>query len=141
VNAYTAFYGYSLPKLTISADTLPSSPTVQTLAYTKPHHIYLTSNDLVDDRRLQTTIIHELFHAIKPDSLSMASPYTLQDGHQVIGYHGLSLVVNSKKEQTQFGLFEDAAAEACASSYSSEYQVPNVYYANIGSLMLKIIHR
>lgn len=136
VKEYFSQYPCSMKILTISAEVVENQ---QTLAHAKPHTIYLNT-DRLDDVSIKNTITHEFFHTIKPDSLRIVSPYILQDGYKIVGYHGLSIVVSTGKEQTQFWVFEDAAAEACASLYDSEYSVPNIYYANVWSLMLKIIH-
>ena len=147
---YTNFYRCFLPILTISTDTLlgtptdpklPNGSTEQTLAHATPHHIYLTSTDMTEIKSLKNTITHEFFHTIKPDTFSITSPYMFKDGYTAMGYHGLSIKVSNKKDQTKFGLFEDAAAEACARTYASDYSVPNVYYSNIWSLVLQMIHR
>jgi hypothetical protein len=84
--------------LTISAEVVENQ---QTLAHAKPHTIYLNTERL-DNTSIKNTITHELFHTIKPDSLTIVSPYILQDGYTMIGYHGLSIVVSNGKEQTQF---------------------------------------
>jgi hypothetical protein len=57
----------------------------------------------------------------------------------MIGFHGLSIKVEKWDDTTQFEIIEDAAAEACAAKFKWNYQISNVYYANIGSLMLKMI--
>ncbi len=136
VKEYFSQYPCTMKTLTISAEAVENQ---QILAHAKPHMIYLNPNRL-DDASIKNTITHELFHTIKPDSLTIVSPYVLQDGYEIIGYHGLSIVVSNGKEQTQFWVFEDAAAEACASAFNQKYSVPNIYYANVWSLMLKIIH-
>jgi len=141
VKGYFAQYPCDMNTLTISADMPKDKENEQTLAHAKSRHIYLNPEHLTDNTSLKNTILHELFHTIKPDSLTLTSPHTLKDGYTIVGYHGLSIVVKNDKQQTQFGLFEDAAAEALASMYDQNYQVPNIYYANIGSLMLKMIHR
>jgi hypothetical protein len=137
---YTNFYRCFLPKLTISTDTLPNTPqdpklpkgsTEETLAHATPHHIYLTSTDMTESKSLKNTITHEIFHTIKPDTFSITSPYVFKDGYTVTGYHGLSIKVSNKKNQTNFLLFEDAAAEACAKMYDDKYSIFDVYYSNI----------
>jgi len=141
VKGYFSLYPCSMKTIIIASDNVENEKNEKTLAYTKPHCIYLNIEDIIDNNAFKNTIIHELFHTIKPDTLKLTTPYKLKDGYSVIGYHGLSIVVKNDQQQTQFGVFEDAAAEALASLYYNNYQVPNVYYANIGSLILKMIHR
>lgn len=141
VKGYISFYPCVMKTLTISADTPEDKENENTLAHSDSHCVYLDPEDLRDNTSLKNTMIHELFHTIKNDSLTLTTPYKLKDGYTIIGYHGLSIIVQNGKQQTKFGVFEDAASEACASIYDTEYTVPNVYYSNIGSLMLKIIHK
>ena len=141
VKWYFSQYPCGMKTITISFDNPEDKKNETTLAHVKSHCIYLDPEILTDNILLKNTITHELFHTIKPDSLTIVDPYTLKDGYSIIGYHGLSIVVSNGKEQTQFWVIEDAAAEACASLYYPEYSVPNIYYANVWSLMLKIIHK
>ena len=141
VNGYFCQYPCDMKILTIGLSNIADKENTTTLAHAKPHCIYLNEKDISNDIALKNTIIHELFHTIKPDTITYIQPYQLKDWYTVIWYHGLSVVVQKWKEKTQFGLFEDAAAEACATTYNKEYSVPNVYYANIWSLLLKMINK
>lgn len=141
VKWYFSHYHTHMRKLVISADTIEENNGLQTLAHANPKTIYLDPHSFEKNADLHNIIVHELFHTIKPDTLLLTTPYMLQDGYQIIWYHGLSIIVKKDAIQTKFGLFEDAAAEACASLYDKKYSVPNIYYANIWSLMLQMIHR
>lgn len=114
-----------------------------TLAHAEPWIIFLNSKVIknISLDVLQNTIIHELFHAIKPPKATAIQNYVLSDLAFIEWFHGLSIVVQDNWQKTQFGILEDAAAETCASKFKSGYQVPNVYYANVGSLMLKMMHK
>ena len=73
--------------LTISSDDPEDEENEITLAHTTPHCIYLSVADITDDNALKNIMLHELFHTIKPDSLTIVDPYTLKDGYSIIGYH------------------------------------------------------
>jgi len=139
ISAYLNFFNTSLPEITISEDDTMTDK--NTLAYADPWIIYIVPKNIttLDKENLDNVIIHELFHSIKPKEAIAIEPYRLKDGSPMIGFHGLSILVQNGKKQTQFGLIEDAAAVALTSKFKPEFVIQNPYYANIGSLMLKMI--
>ncbi len=141
VTSYMDFYHIAMSDLIISENTSSSDTT---LAYADPWIIYLVPKNIANAEtvKLINTITHELFHSIKSKEMTLLPKYKLIDGFTIIGTHGLSVIVQKGKTQTKFWRIEEAAAEALASKYSPTYRsTNNVYYANVGSLMLKIIGR
>lgn len=145
INDYVSSGWCNLKELTISDDIslfLDEEGPI-TLAYWKPWIININPKIVnnVSDAELSNIIVHELFHSIKPSKPTATNPYKLSDWYNIVWFHWLSILVSNWKENTQFGIIEDAAAEACAAKFKPDYIISNVYYANVWSLMLKMISR
>jgi len=143
IQGYNNFFQCGIKEITISRKDLDTSSTESDVWHVEYHHIFLTNDDWLNENneRLKNTIIHEFFHTIKPDTVTLSRDnYVLPDGYRITWYRWLSIKVQKWRDTTQFGVIEDAGAEACAFTYKNNYQVPNPHYANGGSLMLKMIH-
>lgn len=88
---------------------------------------------------MESTFIHEIFHAIKPEKADAIAPYVLKDWYTITWVHGLSIMVNKWEDFTKFGLLEEAAAQACAAKYKPDYRCSDIQYMHIGSFVLKMI--
>gem|GEM_PF-1985219 len=102
VKGYFSTYPCDMKELIFAFDKVDDKENETTLGHTQPHTIYLNPEEITDNTSLKNIILHELFHTIKPDALTIVSPYTLQDGYSIVGYHGLSVVVKKDSHQTQF---------------------------------------
>ena len=148
ITSYLSFFNINIEEITIAEDVVrkkqqTESGETSTVAYAEPGVIYINpdfcSNN--DEKKRKNTIIHELFHCIKSKTWMAILPYVLKHWSTMTGFNGLSILVQSKWEDTKFVLLEEAAAEACAVKYDQNYSVEDVYYANLGSLMLKMMYK
>lgn len=139
VKGYFSLYSSTVKTLTISSDVPEDEENEQTLIHAKPHCMYINPEVNRDTTMFKNAVTHDILHTIKPDTLQLTIPFTLQDDYTIIGYHWLSVVVQKWNVQTQFTLFEEAVAEACAFNYDNNYSVQSLSYANLLWLMLGMI--
>jgi hypothetical protein len=111
------------------------------VACTEDSAIFLNTATVWNNNKLKNAIIHEAFHTLKAKHPKMIQGYTIQEGLFVKWFQWMSMMVEKDNKIGSFNLMEDAAAEACAARFNSHYEVQSVHYANLWSLMLKIINQ
>ena len=142
---YCAFYNIKLPYLYIvKGETVPGDNLREsTLAIWEPQKILIHEELLKNATKeiKESTFIHEIFHAIKPEKADAITPYVLKDGYTMTWVQGLSIIVNKWADFTKFGVLEEAAAQACAAKYKPDYRCSDIHYMHIGSFVLKMIRK
>jgi len=141
ITSYLNFFGTSLPEIIVSEDDTMKNE--NTFAYAKTWIIYIVPRNIttLNEEALNNVIIHEMFHVFKAKEPLAIPPYTLKDTFTMTGFYGLSIGVQKGEQKNWFNLFEEASAEALAAKFNPNYHLQNYHYANIGSLMLKIINK
>jgi hypothetical protein len=116
-------------------DLEPKADGSQTAAIAESGRIKINPRFKGDVRNL---VLHEMTHVMKPNTpFMLRHPLRFSQG-EIIGYHGLSLLVRlNTGEETRFQLFEEGVAEQAASVFRG-YAVPNMHYFRIGVMTKRL---
>ncbi len=82
----------------------------------------------------RNTIAHEAKHMLIPEGIRLTKPFKLADGHTIIGFRGLNLIVDSVND-VKFAKIEEGSAEALASLLYSDYTCFDSMDVPLGTLV------